>query len=228
MSTTRTAPEVEAEFRARMGDELGTVFYRLWNECGWLHLKWHIYRDLFGTSPERIALMNRAAPMTCRVFEDSLWDDVLLHICGLTDPAQSGGQHNLTIRALPMLAGEIADRLEPAIAAARQKSDPLRVWRNKRISHRDLLVATNRSPEPLPPTSRQTVTEAIDALVAVLHIVEQHYCQNAGTMFGVGVAGDAVSLLWFVREGIAAQAARHQRLKNGTPLPGDLKPVEPV
>jgi hypothetical protein len=46
-----------------------------------------MYVALFGTSPEGIALLNRAAPRSFRVMQDSVWDDVLLHFCALTDPA---------------------------------------------------------------------------------------------------------------------------------------------
>jgi hypothetical protein len=69
-----------------MGPNLGPAFYRLWNDCAWLHLKWREYRSVFGTTEERIDLLNAAARGFFGVAQDVLWQDVILHICRFTDP----------------------------------------------------------------------------------------------------------------------------------------------
>ncbi|WP_407690639.1 AbiU2 domain-containing protein [Rhodocyclus tenuis] len=69
-----------------MGGEIGKVYSALWQEVAWINKKWNQYVELFGTSPERIELLNRAAPSFFRTFQDSLLDDVLLHLARLTDP----------------------------------------------------------------------------------------------------------------------------------------------
>ena len=58
-----------------LGDALGAIFYELQNDLIWLHVKWHQYRVLYGSTPERIDLLNDAAPLAFRVVEDALWDD---------------------------------------------------------------------------------------------------------------------------------------------------------
>lgn len=54
--------EVEREHREKLGDEFGGVYYALYTEVAWLHVKWREYCALYGTSPERIEILNRAAP----------------------------------------------------------------------------------------------------------------------------------------------------------------------
>jgi len=54
-----------------------------------LHLKWKHYRSLFGTSQERIDLLDRAAPALFRWLETIMRNDVVLAITRITDvPAQ--------------------------------------------------------------------------------------------------------------------------------------------
>jgi hypothetical protein len=215
MSSTRTADEVREHYLQKMGQLLGLVFYRLWNETVWLHIKWHTYVTLFGSSPERVALLNQAAPMSFRVIQDSLWDDVLLHICGLTDPPQSGGQENLTVRKLPGLVDAvIGQRVRDLLSVVRDRVAPLRERRNKVISHRDLLMATNQNPHPLPDTSRETVRAALAALVNVMNAVESHYCDQSETMYeAADIGSDASALVHVLQEGLEARTERHQRIR---------------
>ena len=47
MSSSLTAAEVEQQYTAAMGPELGKVFNRLWNECACLHVKWNQFAKYF-------------------------------------------------------------------------------------------------------------------------------------------------------------------------------------
>ena len=136
-------------------------------------------------------------------------------------------QDNLTVKRLG-LPGQVDTALRPQIehliTAVDARVKPLRKWRNKQISHRDLLVATNRSPEPLPDMNRQTLDEALGALVQVLHAVESHYCETLGTWFEVAEhMVDAPGLLSLLREGVDRRNARHERIRAGRPLPDDIE-----
>jgi len=223
MSFTRAAAEVQKYYEQTMGDELGLVFYRLWNETAWLHAKWDAYVALFGTSPERIALLNQAAPMSAKLIQDSLWDDVLLHICSLTDPPGTSARENLTIEKFPALVQDtpIANKVEALLEDVRTRTKPLRVLRNKRISHRDLLIATGGA-DPLPEPSRDAVREALAALVSVLHVVESHFCQ-AETMYDAGAGFDATGLLYVLRDGLHFRAQRDERVRQGKATPEDYQ-----
>jgi len=119
----RTAAEAKNEHIARMGEELGEFYSAFWQELAWTHQKWSEYIALFGTNPGRIHLLKSAGPKFFRTIQDSLWDDVLLHLARLTDSPRSRGKDNLTVRRLPKMAKlrrttiPIADLVAKAVAA---------------------------------------------------------------------------------------------------------------
>lgn len=92
------SPTDEPRYVKNMGVDLGRVFFRLSNECGYLHVKWQAYVALFGTNENRVALLNRAAAGFTRMLQDMLWEDVLLHICRMTDRATIGNNDTLTVK----------------------------------------------------------------------------------------------------------------------------------
>src|SRR5213594_2144410 len=110
MARHLTADEVREEHLASMGPHLGPVYNALWNEVAWLHAKWHEYKELYGEKPPRLELLNRASGFFFRIVQDTLWENTLLHLARLTDPAVVAGKSNLTIRALPELCDEPALR----------------------------------------------------------------------------------------------------------------------
>src|SRR4030095_7611026 len=65
-----------------------------------IHLKWNEYVRLFGTDEERINLLTQTAPAFFAVVDRVLWDDVLLHICRLTeDTGPPGKKERLTLQS---------------------------------------------------------------------------------------------------------------------------------
>jgi hypothetical protein len=217
-----------------MGPELGALFHRLTNECAHLHLKWHEYVLLFGTNEARVALLNRAAAGFTGLVEEIFWDDLLLHICRLTDDPKVGRRNReaLSLRQLPSmeLAPELRMELPRLVYEAQKASGFARDWRDRRIAHRDLHLALNPRAKPLDDASRQLVGAALDGIVAVLHAVEAHYCHGSrmGYAFTAGPAGDAEALLHVLRDGLEAADKRRQRLLDGKPLPEDVQQKPPL
>ena len=161
-SRFKSAEETRAEYLAAMGLDLGPVFHALWNECAWLHLKWREYRELFGGSSERVDLLNSAAGLSFRIIQDSLWEDILLHLCRLTDPPSIGKKENLTVLRLPgMVDAAIRAEVEGAVESLEQRTAFARDWRNRHIAHSDLMLALDESLTPLAPASRAKVAEAL-------------------------------------------------------------------
>jgi len=69
MADERTADQVRKEHLDKLGPQLGPIFSELRDDFAWLQVKWGEYRELYGTSPERIDLMNSAAgKMRCCIF----------------------------------------------------------------------------------------------------------------------------------------------------------------
>jgi len=221
-----TAEEAKAMSVAAMGKELGSIYDALWQQVAWLFRKWSEYVVLFGTKESRVLLLNRAAPSFTRIVQDSLWEDVLLHIARLTDPPRSVGKTNLSIQGLPLLVADAQTRakVEAAVASALVASEFCRDWRNRHIAHRDLRLALEQAAEPLKAASRLKVSQALAELAAVLNVVAAHYLDST-TKFEFGAeSGGAMSLLHMLDAGLSAEEARRTRMKSGRFDPRDYEP----
>lgn len=79
-------------------------------ETTWLHGRWMIYRQLYGTSEQRVDLLNECAGTFANVLQNVLLHDVQLSLSKLGDPAGHGARTNLTLEALRealVTAGEV-------------------------------------------------------------------------------------------------------------------------
>ncbi len=166
MESDRTEAEVLSEAQTAMGDDLGELYFLLQKEHVFLSIKWKEFKALFA-SKSAIDVLNNVAPAFFWQVHRSLWQDIILHICRLTDPPKIRGNENLTVLAIPDLiaAKEIKDAIESSIENTRRKVRFARRWRNKVFSHRDLETARNQDlRRALPTASRKCVEEAVAAL----------------------------------------------------------------
>ena len=209
-----------------MGTELGAIYNALWQQLAWLHSKWAEYVDLFGTKESRVALMNEAAPRFFRIVQDSIWDDVLIHIARLTDPPKSAGRANLTIQRLPALVGAaVKAEVNGKIAVALTRSAFARDWRNRRIAHGDYELALDLSAAiPLAPASRQMVREALESLCDVINAVGLHYLDSTSFFDSRSSHQGAVSLLHVIAAGLEAERERSARIQSGQIDLSELRP----
>jgi hypothetical protein len=173
---------------------------------------------LFGTSPARIDLLNSAAGLFFRIIQDTLWEDVLLHLCRLTDPAEMAKKRNLSLQVLPalcadpILRGDLTKQVQEAVAAATFARD----WRNRRIGHRDLSLAMNPEVAPLASASREQVSAAISAVHKVLNAISEDLLDSTLADEVITPATGAETLLNVLRAGVKAEEARCERLPSGT------------
>lgn len=219
-----TAEEAKAEQIRLMGDELGTIYSALWQEVASVHSKWSDFAVLFGTKESRVDLLNAVAPAFFRLVQDSIWENVLLHIARLTDPPATANKQNLTIQRLPALVVRPDSRasVEVKVQAALQASGFARDWRNRHIAHSDLNLRVSATAKPLEFASRQSVNVALAALADVLNAVATEYLDT--TNFFDPSDGDALTLLYVVDDGLRANAQRRQRLSDGILDPDAFKP----
>lgn len=228
MVTERTAAEAKADNIAAMGQSLGEQYSALWQELVWLYRIWGEYVELYGTKPSRVELLNRAAGSFFRVVQDALWEQTLLHIARLTDPAMSAGKPNLSIQSLlsviedPKANDAVSKRVDEAL----KTSVFCRDWRNRRIAHRDLDLALERHPQPLAPASRAQVRNALDRIADVLNAVSQHYLDSETCFEGDLYFGGGVPLLYLLDSGLELQAERDARLSRGEYRPEDFQRKE--
>jgi hypothetical protein len=163
MMADQTADEAKKQNIAKMGEKLGAHYSELWQEIAVFYVYWQDYLELFGTKPERIELLNRAAPAFFHMLQEELWESRLLNLARLTDPTITMGKSNLTIQALPDLISDVTVKAEVAavVETAVKSTDFCRDWRNRRIAHRDLNLALNESTTPLKAASRTQVDDAL-------------------------------------------------------------------
>ena len=232
MATHRTGDEVLQEHKLKMGAALGAEFNRLWNECAWLHLKWRDYQALFGTNPARIDLVNSAAGGFFVMADETMWHDLILHVCRLTDQPTNEGRgrrERLSIlRLTAQVDPAIHDKVRGRVSKAIKKTKFARDWRDRHIAHRDFGLAMKQGAKPLAPASRKRMGEAIEAIAAVLASVEGHYCNTTTAYEHVSRLGDAEALLHVLRDGVEARHEEMRRLKAGEFPPGGLKPKPPI
>lgn len=221
-ATHRTPEETKNHHISQMGEELGSLFYALWQEVAWLYNEWHEYVQLFGTKQSRIALMNEAAPAFFRIVQDGLFDMIVLRIARLTDPPKSVGKSKLTVRQLPIKINEdafrqkVTDLVDTAVAAA----DFCREHRHRHIAHRALDLSLGVTTDPLPNVTRENISGAMGGLAEVLNTVSYHYL-NSTTDFGlISNLGGAVALIGVLDDGVQKKTERIAGLKRGE-LPAD-------
>lgn len=163
-----------------MGQALGELYDILSSQVTWLHLKWKEYRALFGTDQKTVDLLNLAAPAFFAELQDVLWNDILLHLCRLTDPPRTAGKGNLTIALLPSFIAEaqLIPQLDEALLRAKEKTKFAREWRNRRLAHREFPDTPSADSRSLSPGSRQGIEDALASLRSVLNLVESHYIDS--------------------------------------------------
>jgi hypothetical protein len=223
MSGYLSGEEAKQEHIRKLGDNLGSLFHGLWGEVAWLYIKWHEYVELFGKTSSRIDLLNNSAPLFFRIVQDSLWEDVLLHIARLTDPPKSAGKDNLTIQRLSGLVNqEMEGIISKQIAEAMDSADFCRDWRNRHIAHRDLKLAVDEQAEGLKPASRAKVRQALENIAKVLNTISEHYMKSTIGFDLVKEPGGAEALLYVLDDGIKANNERRQRIKSRKFQPEDL------
>lgn len=222
MTTTneRTAEESNNQSIEAMGEPLGELYSALWQQLTLLYYKWGDYIALYGTDENRIDLLNKTGSNFFRTIQDCLWEDKLLHLTRITDSSRSAGKDNLSIQRFSKLVIDPIQRakLDVLVESAIKATAFARDWRNRRIAHRDLLLALNQPTEPLAIASRKHVTDALSAIGQVLNFISNTYMEST-TMFEFASeqkAGGALTTLYYLHAGLEAEEERRDRIKSGT------------
>jgi hypothetical protein len=219
----KSAEEVEREHLRAFGEDLGAVFHALFSEVVWLQDKWREYCTLFTDSVLRVDLLNESAGRFFGQLQAVLWEDVLMQISRLTDRSEMGKRENLSIQQFVRLCErtEFAARITSAVQQAADAAAFARDWRNRYIAHRDLPLALNRDAPGLAHASQKAVTDAVDAISAVIKLLHQEYLKFDVDLEVAGGLGDAEDLLRVLDDGVRAGRAREERFRAGMLLPED-------
>ena len=192
--------------------ELSPTWTFLHGEVVWLHGRWTMYRQLYGTNAKRVETLNELAPTFFGTLQGILLDEVQLTLSRLADPAVTGKRRNLTLETLlhevlalpiPELASELTARLDHY----RCKCERIIERRNKRIAHYDLDTQRAASTEGQSSASRQEIEGALAALREFMKAVYQFFERSEMAYEHFAMLDDANSVLRF-----AGEALRYREL----------------
>lgn len=195
---------------AELSQEAQDVFDCLEEHLIWLRIRWDNYRKLFDHSERRIELLNDAASWFFFVIQETLFDDVQMGLCRMTDPAGKGKRRNATIEQL--LEQIKSYQHEPAYAAVDffaaevgKAVEPIRTYRDKALAHLDLttsLEAHKTRVHPIPPGTSAQISEALKLLGAFLNKVSMLAKATPRHFDACPMGGDADALVALLKAGI--------------------------
>ena len=163
--------------------EISQVFDELQTEITWLHCRWIVFGQLFNGSQARLDLLNESASAFFFVAQDSIISDVQVTLSKLTDPAQTGRMHNLSLEQ-PLLGlislgeTELTRSLRHLLDEIHSKCAAFRLQRNKRLAHLDLHTALQKGSSTLPTITIDMIETALSLIREFMNSVEGHYTDS--------------------------------------------------
>jgi len=85
-----------------LGEDLGRVYYALWQEVAHLHVLYREYQVLF-YEKETVDLLNSTASSFFAMTQRLLINEIFLSISRITDPLKTAGKEKLTSSPIPFL-----------------------------------------------------------------------------------------------------------------------------
>lgn len=163
-----------------MDEHLQKVFVRIKQELNYIHYRWTLYRQMFGTNLSRIELINRTSSNVFVEFQWLVIDYMVMSLSKLTDKARMGGNDNLSYHYLIEKVREsenfeLAVELQSELKQLTIACEKFREIRNKRVAHNDLVVALDKDNSPLPGVSRADIEAALVHARNIMNKVELHF-----------------------------------------------------
>ena len=191
-------------------------------EVTWLHGRWAIYRQLFGTSEARVDVLNRSAGTFSHMLQDVLLDDVQLGLAKLGDPATTRIK-GTAVENLPLInlcqfvtaSGALVDDLPPLVATYDNACAKARNRRNKRIAHFDLRTML-KAKASLRGPSREEIEVALGALRSVMNCIALHFTGTQTAYELIVLDSDGDSLIATLKRGL-----RYRELVKAGAIPHD-------
>jgi hypothetical protein len=216
MEVSKSTEEFKIKCIAKMGEEVGITYYYLWQEIAIIYLKWEEYNVLYGTKPSRIKLLNNTAPKFFKLVHDTLWENIILHITRLIDPAKSSGKMNLSLQRLSKITSdsELSNEIKKMCGDAIKAGKSCKDLRNKIIAHRDLNTALGNGDIKLEYNSRKEIKHILNLLVEILNTVSKYYLGST-TTFDLDNYGDSKNLLRIIHKGLKSEKIEWEKLEEG-------------
>jgi len=167
-----------------------------------LHFKWTYLMQLFGKQ-KHLAVINATAPLIFRVVEDAMFADILLALMRLVDPPKSKNQNNLSLRSLVADISDksLKDQVAQLESEARAKTQDIKVWRDKKLAHNDLLRLLKKT-APVPPIRINELTSALASIREALNLVHRYFFDTTVLYDQCITEKDGNQLLFYLNYGL--------------------------
>ena len=201
--------------------ELEDIFEKLRWEIAILHLRWTLYRQLFGTNKKRIELLNKTAPLFFNQLHFVLLEDTILGLARLTESRVSSGHENLVLKQLwegidSSKYPNLSDNLNNRLKTVGKKCGPFRTYRHKIFAHRDLKIALSRKKNSLPGISKKMVKDALDEIRMFMNEFQRFFYDSETGYEHCVSPGDADTLVFALKK-----AFEYDVLKRDGKIPFD-------
>ena len=212
-----------------MGEDLGKVFFCLYNDITWLNSRWKMFRALFTKSEGRIKLYNNTADLFFRILWQALFEDVVLQLSRITEDTATNGKENMTIRRLSgLVAPEIKHVVKGLTKEAVKKAELAKAWRDKALAHTDFNHKIDPDKNPIPTLTYKHIDEAMTAIIDVMNAIYMHYCQEKSLFCVVNAEESVEGLIAYLHKGWQSELALQERMNSGTWRPEDLNFTDDV
>lgn len=196
----RTAIEALADNQGVLGTKYGLAFHHTCQALWRVSSSWDRYQALFSTQ-ERVELLNRSGGNFWCAIQDMMFEDVLLGLCRLTDPAKMGQNENLSINTLVELdTSKHKSRLRQRAKLATKKANFARTWRDKRIAHNDFEQITELA-NKLAPATGVKITNTIISIHDVLRWINARHFGGDMGLLDMGDR-DAIEVMAVIADGL--------------------------
>ncbi|MCA0872251.1 hypothetical protein LCL97_15555 [Seohaeicola saemankumensis] len=212
----QTAEDARRELIAQLGDGFGGDLYDLEQEYINLRIVWRFYRSFFATNSERVELLNKASGLYFYMIEQLKFEAVLLGICRLTDPVETGRgagiKLNLTVRRLEQyLDGGFVDEWSEMITQLDANINFARDWRNRKIAHSSYDL--QKGQVKLEGASREKVEAAFDAIEEIFRFVRRQFLDSEMIFEPILTFEDEVRVLEKLFDGLEVERANQEALE---------------
>jgi hypothetical protein len=191
--------------------ERNEVFKVVNSEITWLHTIWELLIQLYGSNDENIEIMNASAPQFFAILRTMLFDELVMTLNRLTDPAITRGKANASLEQLINQIDQyenasLAASLTETLVKIRATHTAFRTWRDKKISHNDLLIALQNGSKSLPEIPRKQAATAIQEVTDFINEYSAAILGGIQSYVPFLVSrGDGNALLQQLKQGIEAQ-----------------------
>jgi DNA-directed RNA polymerase subunit L len=191
--------------------QLQQLWTFLESEVIWLHGRWQIYRQIFGTNSKRIDIINEIARTFFGVLQRVLMNDVQLTLMKFADPPPTFGKDNATLEHLITQVEQVpqpalANDLRACLVQYRAMCSKIKARRNKDLAHFDLRTQLSDKAVSLPNPSRAEIEEALAELRKFMNIFRVHFEGSQMAYEHFAMQDDANTLMYALKESLRYRA----------------------